>query len=367
MAMNLLVHLPRFEGPLPLLLYLIRKEEMDIMDIKIHEITKQYLEYVKQMRELDLELAGDFVAMAATLIQIKSKMLLPNYNADGEEIESEDPRKELVQRLLEYQKFQEAARLLSERPWVGRDLFLRGFREDLITAPEDIVLEENALFSLISSYRHVLKSAKLKVHQVGHKLQSISSRVLEMASRLLPGKSVGFSDLIQVTEHRSRQILITFLSLLELAKLGYVFLFQADIYNEIWIEPKKEITQDVIGNVEEYGAAIAVSEATDFPESVSPSPLSSEDLAELEERDTVSGAGEADASDDDEQSLSALTAEPGQSVANLEAELLETDQNFEKLDELATDEEILQAELELGLRKSNDESSEEGGNEMMDA
>ena len=98
---QLTVTLPKFEGPLDLLLYLIRKEEMDIFDIKIHEITRQYLEYIKRMRELDLEVAGEFISMASTLIHIKSRMLLPQYNDQGEIIESEDPRKELVQRLLE--------------------------------------------------------------------------------------------------------------------------------------------------------------------------------------------------------------------------------------------------------------------------
>src|SRR5216110_3153130 len=101
--MSINIQLPKFEGPLGLLLYLIRKEEMDIFDIKINEITKQYLDYIKLMQELDLEVAGEFVAMASTLIHIKSRMLLPSYDENGEIIENEDPRKELVQRLLEYQ------------------------------------------------------------------------------------------------------------------------------------------------------------------------------------------------------------------------------------------------------------------------
>ena len=104
------VHLQQFEGPLDLLLYLIRKEEMNILDINIVEITKTYLDYIKLMKEFDLEVAGEFVAMAATLIHIKSKMLLPQYNENGEVLEIEDPRKELVQKLLEYEKYKEAAR-----------------------------------------------------------------------------------------------------------------------------------------------------------------------------------------------------------------------------------------------------------------
>jgi segregation and condensation protein A len=145
--MSINIQLPKFEGPLGLLLYLIRKEEMDIMDIKIHEITKQYFEYIKLMKELDLEVAGEFVAMASTLIHIKSRMLLPQYDENGEIVENEDPRKELVQKLLEYQKYQEAAKLLYDRPLLGRDLWGRGVRETLAPKEDEIILEDNALFS----------------------------------------------------------------------------------------------------------------------------------------------------------------------------------------------------------------------------
>lgn len=250
--MSINVQLPKFEGPLGLLLYLIRKEEMDIMDIKIHEITRQYFEYIKLMRELDLEVAGEFVAMASTLIQIKSRMLLPQYNDQGEVIETEDPRQELVQKLLEYQKYQEAAKLLYDRPLVGRDLWLRGTRESLDQAEEEIILEENALFSLISSYRRVLRSVKKKVHQVAAKAQSIASRVLELKDRLIVGHRVTLMDLVTNTEERARQALITFLSLLELGKMGFVGLYQSEPYSDIWVETKKPIESDVITRVEEY-------------------------------------------------------------------------------------------------------------------
>lgn len=250
--MSITVQLPKFEGPLGLLLYLIRKEEMDIMDIKIHEITKQYLEYIKLMKELDLEVAGEFVAMASTLIQIKSRMLLPQYNENGEIVEQEDPRKELVQKLLEYQKFQEAAKLLYERPLVGRDVWLRGSRETLEQKEEEIVLEENALFSLIASYRRMLRAVKKKVHQVTAKAQSIASRVLEIKDRLIVGNKITMMDLVTATEERARQALITFLSLLELGKMGFVGLYQTEAYSDIWVDTKKPIETDVLARVEEY-------------------------------------------------------------------------------------------------------------------
>ncbi len=250
--MSINVQLPKFEGPLGLLLYLIRKEEMDIMDIKIHDITKQYLDYIKLMKELDLEVAGEFVAMASTLIHIKSRMLLPQYNENGEVVEQEDPRKELVQKLLEYQKYQEASKLLYERPLVGRDVWLRGVRESLQPQDEEIVLEENALFSLISTYRGLLRSGKKKTHQVTQKTQSISSRILEIKDLLPLGRQVTMMDLITTTEDRPRQVLITFLSLLELGKMEFVKLWQTDVYTEIWAEAQRAIEGDILSRVEEY-------------------------------------------------------------------------------------------------------------------
>jgi segregation and condensation protein A len=250
--MSLVVQLPKFEGPLALLLYLIRKEEMDIFDIKIHEITNQYLEYIKIMKELDLELAGEFVAMAATLIQIKSRMLLPQYDEKGEVIEVEDPRKELVQKLLEYQKYQEAAKLLYDRPLVGRDMWTRGFRESLDEPPEEIEVEDNGLFSLISVYRLIMRSAKKRVHQVTAKAQSIASRILEIKDMLIMGQRKTLNDLIGIVDDKTRQVLITFLSLLELGKLGFVSLYQTENYTDIWVELRKPIEGDAVSRVEEY-------------------------------------------------------------------------------------------------------------------
>lgn len=250
--MSINVQLPKFEGPLGLLLYLIRKEEMDIMDIKIHEITHQYLEYIKLMKELDLEVAGEFVAMAATLIQIKSRMLLPQYDENGEVVETEDPRKELVQKLIEYQKYQEAAKALYERPLLGRDLWIRGVRETLQPKEDEIVLEENALFSLIGSYRRIIKAAKKKIHQVSQKTQSIAGRILEMKDRLIPGQRVILMDLVSSAENKGKQLLITFLSALELGKMGFVSLYQSEVYGDIWIDTKKPIEGDAISRVEEY-------------------------------------------------------------------------------------------------------------------
>jgi segregation and condensation protein A len=321
--MSITVQLPKFEGPLGLLLYLIRKEEMDIMDIKIHEITKQYLEYIKLMKELDLEVAGEFVAMASTLIQIKSRILLPQYDENGEVVEQEDPRKELVQKLLEYQKYQEASKLLYERPLVGRDVWLRGSRESLESREDEIVLEENALFSLISTYRRALRAMKKKVHQVTAKAQSIAGRILEIKDRLIVGQRTTLAELVSATEDRVRQTLITFLSLLELGKMGFVGLYQTEIYSDIWVETKKNVETDILSRVEEYDSMKASEVAAQLMEE-SKKIEADDDLliSEIDERESA-------------------MAQPAS---------LQLNQNMEDDDsseDLASDEEILSAENEL--------------------
>ncbi len=312
--MSLNIQLPKFEGPMALLLYLIRKEEMNIFDIKIHLITAQYLDYIKLMKELDLEVAGEFISMASTLIHIKSRMLLPSYDENGEIIENEDPRKELVQRLLEYQKYQEASKNLYERPLLGRDVFARGIREKLEAAGDEIILEDNALFSLISAYRNALRSIKSKVHTVAAKAQSIASRILEIKDRLQIGVRVGMSELIDSVSEKKRQVLITFLSLLELGKMGFVSLYQTENFQEIYVETKMPIETSVVDRVEEYGALHADEVAMQMMAKASKIVDSNEDFLLPDEKD-----------DDDQMTLSDPISP----------------------EEMASDEEILKAEAEL--------------------
>jgi len=251
------VQLERFEGPLGLLLHLIREQEMDIFNINIHQITTQYLEYIKSMRRLDLEVAGEFVAMAETLLHIKSRMLLPQYNEEGEEVQ-EDPRKDLVQKLLEYQKFKELSAGLYKRAILGRDVFPRGEREAIESLAEgDVVVEDNPLFSLIVAYRSAIKNMKKTVHRVAGELQSIASRILEMKELLVVGQRKLFRDLITDREHPSRQVLVTFLSVLELAKMGFISVFQTEPLSDIYIEPKRGIDRDVVSQVENYDSVNA--------------------------------------------------------------------------------------------------------------
>ncbi len=353
------LHLHQFEGPLSLLLYLIRKEEMDIFDINIQEITKQYLEYIRQMKELDLEFAGDFIAMASTLIQIKSKMLLPQYDENGDVVETEDPRKELVQRLLEYQKYQEASKMLQDRPWIGRDLYLRGSREDFTAHDEPAIeLEEQGLFGLITSFHRVMRQAKKRVHNVAAKVQSIANRIMEIKDRLIPGQRVSLFELITASENRGRQLLITFLSLLELGKLGFVRLYQAENYADIHIETKKPIENEVISNVEEYDN-IHSDEAADQMFAKAERDLQKE--AELQEAfseesfQEPSTTTQKDHGDIVQMDFLEDDSEGDNAYVERTPDLDDPDFQFEP-QEIASDEDILQAERELG---QDDEQKEQ--------
>ncbi|HRO67501.1 MAG TPA: segregation/condensation protein A [Pseudobdellovibrionaceae bacterium] len=331
MSGQITIQLPHFEGPLALLLYLIRKDEMDIMDIKIHEITGQYLEYIKMMKEFDIEVAGEFIAMAATLIQIKSRMLLPQYDENGEIIEQEDPRKELVQKLLEYQKYQEAAKLLYERPLVGRDLWLRGSRERLEPKTEEIEIEESGLFSLISVYRKMIRAANKRVHKVTAKTQSIASRILEMKDRLVVGVRLTLQELVTSAEERARQTLITFLSLLELGKLGFVGLSQTEPYSDLWVLGKKPIETDAISRVEEYDNLHSEDVAARLTENAEPPREGSEMMLAEDGEGQLVLSGEINGVD--------LLKD----IENLKSDLA----TEEITEEMASDDEILAAETEM--------------------
>ncbi len=240
-----------------LLLFLIRKEEMDVMNINIFQITGQYLAYIKNMSTLDLENAGDFVAMAATLIHIKSRMLLPDHNQSEDEDLVEDPRKELVQKLLDYQMFKEASQNLYERTLLNRDVWSKGAKEPMPEGPGGTIwVEDNALFGLITSYRKAVKRAKTAVHKVSGRMQSVASRILEIRKFITPGQWISFFEILKSENVKPEQtrssLLITFLSLLELGKLGLIKIFQSETYGDIHLEAMSTIDGDVISQVEEY-------------------------------------------------------------------------------------------------------------------
>jgi len=228
------IRLPEFEGPLDLLLYLIKKNEVDIHDIPIAPITRQYMEYLDLMKELNLDVAGEFMVMAATLIHIKSKMLVPvsPTEAEGEE-ETEDPRDELVRRLLEFQRYKEAAGLLHQKreiraaTWTRPDTALPAFDD----AGEEML--EAGLYDLIGAFKELLERRKtLLAHEVEHEGKSVEERMEELLDMLREGQSLEFLELFASEESKPGMIL-TFLALLELIRLKRIKVYQRGLFGPI--------------------------------------------------------------------------------------------------------------------------------------
>ncbi len=229
------VRLENFEGPLDLLLHLIRRHELSIYDIPIHTVTKQYLEYIELMQELNLDVAGEFLVMAATLIHIKSRMLLPRIDPTQEDPE-EDPREALVRRLLEHQKFKAAAELLHERETLRSAQWMRPdgpIAEIAGEAPEPEV--EVDLFSLISAFRSVVERSKLrpKLYLPSEQIP-IEDRIEQLMARLSETEACGFEELFADIESRAGMI-VTFLAMLEMIRLKLVRVFQAGVVGPIRI------------------------------------------------------------------------------------------------------------------------------------
>ena len=230
------VRLEMFEGPLDLLLHLIHKNEIDITNIPIALITEQYLEYLKLMKVLNLDVAGEYLLMASTLLHIKSKMLLPASQEEKEE-EGEDPRAELVRKLLEYQKYENAAAELESRPMLDRDVFIRLALADNGEPREEEKIEVN-LFELLEVFRQVLEKAKPEgFHEVILERISVEEKVQEILSLLQrEKKSIAFHLLFPEQASR-RVIVITFLAILELVKMKLVRIFQPAPFETIRISP----------------------------------------------------------------------------------------------------------------------------------
>jgi segregation and condensation protein A len=224
--------LEMFEGPLDLLLHLIQKNELDITNIPIALITDQYLEYLKLMKVLNLDTAGEYLLMASTLLHIKSKMLLPK-SSEEEEEEGEDPRAELVRRLMEYQKYKMAAGDLERRPMLDRDVFGRPPLKEQEEPEEEGKLEVN-LFELLEALRKVLERAKPEAfHEVVLDRLTVEERIQEILAFLEQEKrSMAFHLLFPEGASR-RMIIVTFLAILELVKMKLVRLFQPAAFETI--------------------------------------------------------------------------------------------------------------------------------------
>jgi len=239
------VKLEVFEGPLDLLLYLIKKEELDIYDIPIAKITDQYLEYLELMKLLDLNIAGEFLVMAATLIHIKSKMLLPPERLPEDQQEEADPRAELVKRLLEYKKFKEAASELSSMEKHQKHFFARaggGGSAEEITLPASQKDEffEATLFDLITAFTKVLKDIPKDVfHKVVKDEFTVSEKIHDILHMLMDKSVIFFTELFKAAKNKF-EIITMFLALLELIRLKEVSVRQSADFGDI------EITRNVL-------------------------------------------------------------------------------------------------------------------------
>jgi segregation and condensation protein A len=223
------VKLSVFEGPLDLLLHLIRQNEVDITDIPIARIAAQYLETIEWMEELNLDVAAEYLVMAATLALIKSRMLLPDEPGDDEE--ATDPRADLVQRLLEYQRFKEAAEALSKRRRLGRDVFsVNGPAPEKTPANEREI--EVGLFELVSAFRNALDqtSSETLIHEVESENVTVRERMLAVMSLLEKNETIDFMRIFETEGGQgmpSRPVVVaTFLAVLELARLAALRLYQ---------------------------------------------------------------------------------------------------------------------------------------------
>jgi segregation and condensation protein A len=229
------IKVANFEGPLDLLIHLIKKNEVNVYDIPITPITSQYLAYIELMQELNLDVAGEFLVMAATLIHIKSRMLLPRPPADPDAAgEDEDPREALVRRLLEHQKFKVAAELLHERETWRSAQWPRSDAALASVAGEDVEPElEVDLFSLLAAFQGVLERARHRPRVLLPPEQvSIESRIEVLLTRLSETEACGFEELFGDVSARG-DLIVTFLALLEMIRLKLVRIFQSGSFGPI--------------------------------------------------------------------------------------------------------------------------------------
>jgi len=219
------------------LLYLIRKDEIDIYDIPIASIAKQYLVYVDLMKELDLEVAGEFILMAATLIQIKVKMLLPR-NPEEAEDEEADPRAELVRQLLEYKRFKEVAESLTEIEDRQRRFFPRAFfdwQKKFRKEETEVILKEVSLFDLLTAFKTVIDNIPQDLyHQVGEIGVTIEDQMIFLEKEIQTHARLSFMELMKTLKHRLT-VVVTFMAILEMIRRHQIQVQQSETFSEIWI------------------------------------------------------------------------------------------------------------------------------------
>lgn len=248
------VLLPNFEGPLDLLLHLIRKDQLNIYDIPIAQICKTYMEHLDVMKSIDVNIAGEFMVMAATLTLLKSLVLLPKEEGEGQE---DDPRMPLVQQLLEYEKFKKAADKIEAIPWVGRDIYVRPPGaiesmmpvESLLDAPIDPVDPFQLLVCLkIATNRTTRPALQITTDPV-----SIRDKVIQVGQFLGQQEIISFNELIPPKEERRiLDVVVAFLAVLELARLKFIEILQHETFGPIQIRGVKDLNNLNVGMLDQY-------------------------------------------------------------------------------------------------------------------
>jgi segregation and condensation protein A len=235
------VQLKIYEGPLDLLLHLIKKNELDIVDIPIASITEQYLSALELMQGLNLDVSGEYLVMAATLLHIKSKMLLPPEEADEDDDEEDGgSREELIRRLLEYERFKNAARDLEEREVLNRDVFTRQDHSERVL---EVSFEQLSVFDLMSALQRVLERFPgPSVHRVVQETVSVRERMTHILDELHRRPSVLFHELFESARSRM-DVVVTFLALLELIRIRAVHVFQEERLGPIVMEPMLSLSE----------------------------------------------------------------------------------------------------------------------------
>jgi segregation and condensation protein A len=238
------VDLEVFEGPLDLLLYLIKKDEVDIYNIPIERITTQYMEYIRVMRMLDLNIAGEFIVMAATLMLIKSRLLLPEDERVEEETEEgEDPRWELVKQLVEYKKFKDAAMRLQQMELDQENIFGIGLESGGLDEDAGVAIQDVGLFDLITAFNEVLKrTASERIGEILGDRFTVADKIDVILGMVRGGRRLPFSGLFPATASRN-EVICTFLALLELIRLRQVEAVQSRVFGEIQISAVVETAE----------------------------------------------------------------------------------------------------------------------------
>jgi len=230
------VDLPDFNGPLDLLLYLIQKDEIDIYDIPIARITEQFLAYLELIQALSLDTAGDFLVMAATLLRIKARLLLPTPPQD-EELDEEDPRAELVRRLLEYKRYKEMAASLQALERDRSQLHLRQQRYPFLRENAEPPQLRLGMFELLSALSEVFdRVSKELVHNVVREVFTVADKARLIRRRLAEERTVRFDDLFR-DDAIKMEVVVTFIAILELAKRNLVRIVQTEVNGAIWVQP----------------------------------------------------------------------------------------------------------------------------------